>query len=172
MTIEQAIQALTNSWNLSHDTQIQAWDRQMVEDAANLEEQRQRQQQELEAQAAQERLWLEEEKAEAENKKPKMKVFDNTNIIGSYLAPRPAQYVLRWMEEFEYVELWYLTPEGCTDATQRQLTQPDDTFGLTKVDDVVTLKSLSTLKASRNIIPDAELTFQQMSMAKNALIPS
>jgi len=171
MTLEQAVQALIDSWNLGHDVRIQAWDRQVVEEAANLEEQRQRQQQELEAQVNQERLRLEEERVEAEKKKPKMKSFDNASTIGSYLAPRPAQYALRRMEEFEYVELWYLTPEGCTDATQRQLTQLDDTFGLTKVDDVVTLKSLSTLKASRNVIPDAELTFRQMSMAKNAFIP-
>ena len=51
-----------------------------------------------------------------------------------------------------------------------RLTQNDDTFGLTKVEDVVTLKSVSSLKASNNVIPDAELSFHQMSMAKNAFI--
>src|SRR5271168_626455 len=69
------------------------------------------------------------------------------------------------------VELWYLTQEGCSDATQHQLTQHDDAFGLAKVDDMVTLKSFSSIKASKNVIPDAELSFRQMSMAKNAFIP-
>jgi hypothetical protein len=171
MTAEQAVQALDHSWNLNHNARIQAWDLQAAQDAAALEEQRLQQQQEAEAQAAQELLEREAEKAEAEKKKPKMKDFDEATSVGSFIAPRPAQYALRRIEEFEYVELWYLTPEGCADATQRQLTQNDDTFGLTKVDDVVTLKSVSSLRASKNVIPDAELSFRQMSMAKNAFIP-
>jgi len=100
-----------------------------------------------------------------------MKDFDDATTVGNYIAPRPAQYALRRIEYFEYVELWYLTTEGCSDATQHQLTQADDTFGLAKVDDMVTLKSFSSIKASKNVVPDAELSFRQMSMAKNAFIP-
>ena len=170
MTQEEAVQALDDSWNLNHVARIQAWDLQVAEDDAALEAQRQALQQEAEAQAAQEQLLQEAEKAEAE-KKPKMKDFDDAITVGSFIAPRPAQYALRRIEEFEYVELWYFTPEGCADATNRQLTQHDDTFGLTKVDDIVTLKSVSSLKASRNVIPDSELTFRQMSMAKNTFLP-
>ncbi|KAF8809688.1 hypothetical protein BYT27DRAFT_7209973 [Phlegmacium glaucopus] len=114
--------------------------------------------------------WDQQERIDPERKKPKMKDFDDAAAVGNYIAPRPAQYALRRIEDFEYVELWYLTPEGCTDATQHQQTQNDDTFGLTKVDDMVTLKSLSSLKASKNVIPDNELSFRQMSMAKNNLI--
>jgi ATP/maltotriose-dependent transcriptional regulator MalT len=137
MTVEQAVQALNLSWNLNHDARIQAWDQQVAQDAVALEAQRQQQQQEAEAQAAQELLEQEAERAEAKKKKPKMRDFDEAATIGSFIAsgPRPAQYALCWIEEFEYVELWYLTPEGCADATQRQLTQNDDTFGLTKVDE-------------------------------------
>lgn len=171
MTPEEAIQALNDSWNLNHDARVQAWDLQVVDDEAALEAQRQIQQQEAEAQAAQEQLLREAEKAEAEKKKPRMKDFDDDITVGNFIAPRPAQYALRRIEEFEYVELWYFTPEGCADATQRQLTQHDDTFGLTRVDDIVTLKSVSSLKASKNVIPDSELSFRQMSMAKNAFIP-
>ena len=36
---------------------------------------------------------------------------------------------------------------------------------------MVTLKSFSSLKASKNIVSDAELSFRQMSMAKNVFIP-
>ena len=166
MNEEQAVQVLDQSWNLNHDPRIQAWDLQVAQDAAALEMQRLQQQQEAEAQAARELLEREAERAEVEKKKPKMK-----DSIGSFIAPRPAHYALHRIKEFEYVELWYLTPEGCLDATQRQLSQNDDTFGLTKVDNVVTLKSVSALKASKNIVPDAELSFRQMSMAKNAFIP-
>jgi hypothetical protein len=100
-----------------------------------------------------------------------MKDFDDMTTVGSFIAPRPAQYALRRIEDFEYVELWYLTPEGCADATHHQSTQNDDAFGLAKVDDMVALKSVSSLRALKNVVPDSELTFRQMSMAKNAFIP-
>ena len=58
--------------------------------------------------------------AEGEKKKLKMKDFDDATTVGNYIAPRPAQYALRRIEDFEYVELWYFTPEGCSDATQLQ----------------------------------------------------
>lgn len=44
-------------------------------------------------------------------------------------------------------------------------------FGLSKVDNMVTLKSVASIKALKNVLPDAELSFHQMSMAKNAFIP-
>src|SRR5271168_5184425 len=112
-----------------------------------------------------------EERAEGKKKKLKMKDFDEATTVGNYIAPRPAQYALRCIEDFEYVELWYLMTEGCSDATQHQLTQHDDAFGLAKVDDMVTLKSFSSIRAFKNVVPDAELSFRQMSMAKNTFIP-
>jgi hypothetical protein len=48
--------------------------------------------------------------------------------------------------------------------------QSDDTFGLAKVDNLVTLRTVASARASKNAIPDAELNFWQMSMAKNTLI--
>jgi hypothetical protein len=113
----------------------------------------------------------EDDRDDAERRKPKMKDFDDATTVGNFIGIRPAQYALRRIEEFEYVELWYFTTEGCADATQHQLTQHEDAFGLTKVDNMVTLKSFSSLRASKSVIPDAELSFRQMSMAKNAFIP-
>ena len=172
MDLEQAIQALNNSWTLNHDARVQAWDLQVANDITA-------QQAQVPPQPVQANNPLlpldppqqEVERADGEKKKAKMKDFDDAITVGNHIAHRPSQYALRRIEDFEYVELWYLTQEGCADATQHQLTQLDDTFGLTKVDDMVTLKSFSSLKASKNVIPDAELSFRQMSMAKNAFIP-
>ncbi|KAF8812014.1 hypothetical protein BYT27DRAFT_7088397, partial [Phlegmacium glaucopus] len=169
LTIEQAIQAINDSWTQTHNEQVQRWDQQVIDDAVAEEALGQQQPENLHP-VPQEPPEREEERAEPEKRKPKMKDFDDTAAVGNYIAPRPAQYALRRIEDFEYVELWYLTPEGCTDATQHQHTQNDDTFGLTKVDDMVTLKSVSSLKASRNVIPDNELSFRQVSMAKNTFI--
>ena len=46
MSVEEAIQVLNNGWSLNHNARIQAWDLQVVEDAAALEAQRLQQQQE------------------------------------------------------------------------------------------------------------------------------
>lgn len=170
MPIDQAIQVLDNAWIMDRDARILAWDQQVADDAEAA------QQQVLQQQAPEGPVplappVLEEDVADVEKKKPKMKDFDDATTVGNYIAPRPAQYALRRIEDFEYVELWYLTTEGCSDASQHQLTQHDDAFGLAKVDDMVTLKSFSSIRASKNVVPDAELSFRQMSMAKNAFIP-
>lgn len=170
MTAEQAVQALNTSWTLNHEARIQAWDQQVIDDAA-AEEALRLQQLQNEQLPPNQPPAQEGEGAEAEKRKPAMKDFDDAIIVGNYIAPRPSQYALRRIEDFEYVELWYLTPEGCSEASQHQLTQNEDTFGLSRVDSMVTLKSISSMKASKNVIPDAELTFRQMSMAKNTLIP-
>src|SRR5271169_5010753 len=171
MLEEQAVQALNNSWSLNHNERIQLWNQQVINDAAAAEEAQRAQREIEEQQAAELQQEKERERAEAEKKKPKMKDFNDTAVIGSYIAPRPAQYALKRLEEFDFVELWYFTPEGCADASLNQLTQNDDAFGLTKSDNTITLKSVSSIKASKNVIPDADLSFRQMSMAKNALLP-
>ena len=168
MTPEEAIQALDDSWTQNHTARVQAWDQQVAEDEAAAAAVDPAQQ---DPQVPPDLPLPGEERAEGEKKKLKMKDFDEATKVGNYIALRPAQYALRRVEDFEYVELWYFTPEGCSDATQLQLAQHDDTFGLTKVDDVVVLKSISSLKASRNVIPDTELSFRQVSMAKNTFIP-
>ena len=163
MTVDQAVQALNDSWTQNHNARVQAWDQQVANDAQALLNQAPLNQD----QAPQ----PEEERAEVEKKKLKMKDFDDAVAVGNYIAPRPAQYALRRLEDFDYVELWYFTPEGCADATQLQTTQHNNAFGLTRVDDLVTLKSIASVKASKNVIPDTDLSFRQISMAKNALIP-
>ena len=123
LTLEQAILALDNSWTQNHEARIQAWNQQVEDDAAAAaaalalqpEQQAQQAQQPPPDPPAQE-----EERAEGEKKKLKMKDFDDATTVGNYIAPRPAQYALWRIEDFEYVELWYFTPEGCSDATQLQ----------------------------------------------------
>lgn len=170
MTEEEAIQQLDNSWTRNHEERIQRWDQQTVDDEDAEEEARRQEEAEI-GQRAPQQVEQAQANTDGERRKNKMKDFDDNAVVGSYIAPRPAQYALRRIEDFEYVELWYFTPEGCIDAFQHQHTQTDETFGLTKTDDVVTIKAISAIKASKNVIADADLTFRQMSMAKNTMLP-
>src|SRR5271156_2424146 len=155
---------------MNHDARILAWNQQVADDAAAAQQLVPEPQVPADP-VPQAQPMPEEDRDDVEKKKPKMRDFDDATTVGNYIPPRPAQYALRRIEDFDYVELWYLTTEGCSDATQHQLTQHDDAFGLAKVDNMVTLKSFSSIRASKNVIPDAELSFRQMSMAKNAFIP-
>ena len=51
-----------------------------------------------------------------------------------------------------------------------QQMQNEDLFGLSKVDEVVSFRPVSALKASRNVVQDADLSWRQMEIAKTTLI--
>jgi hypothetical protein len=91
---------------------------------------------------------LENERLEAEKKKPVMNDFAKATRVSSYIIPRPSQYALHRLENFEYLDLWCLTQEGCAIAAQYQHTQDNDAFSLTKVDDAVALIHLGFQRTS------------------------
>jgi len=166
---EQAVQTLNTSWTHSHEERIQAWDQQVLEDVAAQEEEQRLAQEQEDQQRAQRELELENEQREVEKKKPKMNDFNENAMVNDFIGPRPSAYALRRLADFDYAELWYFTQEGCADAMHQQ-TQNEDTFGLTKVDDVVSFRLVSALKASRNVVQDVDLTWRQMEIAKTTLI--
>ena len=69
MDVEQAVQALNDSWTQNHNTQIQAWDQQVADDTAALAAQLAVQQVAADQQATQQPV-PEGEVADAEKKKP------------------------------------------------------------------------------------------------------
>ena len=48
--------------------------------------------------------------------------------------------------------------------------QSDDAYGLTKIDDLVVLKPVVSFKALRNVVLDADLTWRQLNVGKNAML--
>lgn len=105
-----------------------------------------------------------------ERKRPKIPDFDEGRMVSDHILPRPSQFAIGKLKSFNFVELWYFTDEGCREAQDSSRAQSDDAYGLTKVDDLVALKPVASFKASRNVIPDADLTWRQLNVAKNALI--
>ncbi|KAF8152847.1 hypothetical protein K438DRAFT_1921872 [Mycena galopus ATCC 62051] len=149
-----------------------AWDQQEIADKAVRDAATQaandeatRKQAELDAEAA-------AEKREADKKKPKLNDFDSSRGISDAIAPRPSAFALRKLERFEYIKLWYFTREGCDDAaaSAANRTINEDAFALTKVDDVVGLRPASSFSASRKVVKDIELTWDQLSFAKNSML--
>ena len=98
LTVEQAVQALNNSWTQSREEQIQAWDQQVTNDNNAAEEAWLLLQGEEQLRLQQEQQNLEDEWLEAEKKKPKMNDFEEAVMVGSYIAPCPSQYTLCRLE--------------------------------------------------------------------------
>jgi hypothetical protein len=112
LALEQAIQSLDDSWTHSCDEQIQAWDQQVLDNNIAAEEAQCLHLEEEQLCRQQEQQDLQNKWMEANKKKPKMNDFGENTMVGSYIAPHPSQYALRRLENFEYLELWYLTQEG------------------------------------------------------------
>ncbi|KAF8216350.1 hypothetical protein K438DRAFT_1953303 [Mycena galopus ATCC 62051] len=157
-TNADVVSDLTAAWQTDWDAKKIAWDQQEIADKAVRDAATQaandeatRKQAELDAEAA-------AEKREADKKKPKLNDFDT--------------FALRKLERFEYIELWYFTREGCDDAaaSAANRTINEDAFALTKVDDVVGLRPASSFSASRKVVKDIDLTWDQLSFAKNSML--
>jgi len=150
ITEAEAITQLSDTWTADNDARRVLWAQQ--QDADN-----QARLQEAEAQ------WTAEEaeplppQLDAVNKKLKISDFDENKKVSNSLIPWPSTFALHKIDSGEYVELWYFTPEGCKDAANSLKSTADETFGLSKVDDVVTIRSVASSTASRNVIRDQDL---------------
>jgi len=107
---------------------------------------------------------------EAEKKKPKMNDFDESKQIPNILAPRPSQYALQKLKQYEFVELWYFSPDSYREAACENHSTADDALGIAKSNDILTLKPAASVKASRNALLDHKLPIADFFQAKNAFL--
>jgi hypothetical protein len=146
------------------------WNQQEEDDRLTQEEARRLAQEEEDLQRAQNEQEAEAEKREKDKKKPKLNGFDENKTVGNFITPCPAAFALNKLENFDFVELWYFTQEGCLDASDTHRTAAEEAFGLSKVDGFVALKPVASFKASRNVLRDIDLTWRQMTMGKTLLL--
>jgi len=165
ITAEEAAANLTATWSQHNAAQRATWQLQEEEDAAL------RQVQELADQEAALALQAQADREaadalkESEKKKLKMHTFDATKSIGADIIDHPSPYAIERLKKFEYVELWYFSPEGCLDASLSQRSASEDAFGISKSDsDLMVLRPVASVRASRKSVRDELLTWDQMSI--------
>ncbi|KAG9318638.1 hypothetical protein JVU11DRAFT_731 [Chiua virens] len=170
-TDDQVVARLIAAWESDRDARVAAWNAQReAEDRAAEDLERERrfiqEQEELAAAEEAERL-----RVEAEKKKPKMStIVPGTSVPDSLTLP-PSQFALQKLATFDYVELWYFTPAGCADAAKyHSKSQADDTFGISKLDDHLTVRSIASVRASKNVVPDSDLSFSDFIHARNGFL--
>ena len=170
ITNEQAAEQLTAVWNQTHVQDIKTWNLQVQADIAEQEELTRLAEEEEAQHQANDECEKEEERKEQEKKWPKINDFDETKMVADHIMPWPSQFAISKLKSFSYIELWYFTDEGCAEAQVSSRAQSDDMYGLTKVDDLVVLKPVTSVKVSRNVIQDTDLTWRQMNVRKNTML--
>ena len=170
MTPEEALQRLKDVWARDRDIRLDAWNAQLEQDRAELEEHDRLAREEQEAQRALLEREAEEQRKETEKKKPKFNDFDPNSQIPNFIKPRPAQYALNKISALEYVELDYFSLRGCREATADHSSADQDTFSLAQVNGFVSIRSTTGQRASRNVRNDEELSWEEMLQAKNIML--
>jgi predicted ribosome quality control (RQC) complex YloA/Tae2 family protein len=87
LALKQAIHSLNNSWMHNCEELIQAWDQQVLDDNFAAEEAQRVHLEKEQSCLQQEQQDLENKRSEAEKKKPKMNNFEETTMVGNYIAP-------------------------------------------------------------------------------------
>lgn len=167
-TEAQVINQMVVSWTQSHCQRVDNWNQEREQEEHDAAEARMLQEEEI-------RKWqeadAEKEHSETEKKKPQMNGFNATLTIGDFITPRPAQYTISKINNFEYTELWYFSPDSCKDAQRSSQSTAEDGYGHTQVDNaVLALCPLSAFKVSTHAIPDHKLSFLTFLRTKNTFL--
>ncbi|KIJ11614.1 hypothetical protein PAXINDRAFT_15523 [Paxillus involutus ATCC 200175] len=168
---QQVIEHLLAAWKADRANKIAAWNAQKEVEARAAEEAEEVRRQWEEEEEALINKEAEREQSKAEKKKPKMNIFTPGSSVADILVYPPSQYALQKLSTFNYVEMWYFSLAGRLDAAKNyDRSQVDDTFGISKVDDHLTVRSIASVRASRNALPDHELSFSKFLRAKNCFL--
>ncbi|KAF5384248.1 hypothetical protein D9615_003417 [Tricholomella constricta] len=116
-------------------------------------------------------LGADEDRPDRERRaKLKLRSFDPNLSVASVIVPRPSSYALNKLANFEYCELWYFTQEGCEDAQRSQRPEADDAFGMARIGEMVMLRPVASVQASKRAIPDADLSWEQFHYAQRSFV--
>lgn len=171
ITQEDAAECLKAAWTVDNDAKKQAWEQQELADNKEAiqraqEEEDQHQMEALQHNAAN----MQTETRETEKKKPKLNSFIANCPIATAIKLCPSRFALHKLEERDYIELSYFTPEGCAEAANNDHAVAEEAFAFSKVNNLVSLQPISAFKASSKVIQDDKLSWHEMSMAKINLL--
>ena len=171
LTAEEAIQHMKDAWGRGNDLKVAAWNAQLEQDRVEREEQDRLANEEEATRRARRDREDEEQRQEAEKKKLKLNSFDEELAVDEWIEPRPASYALNKINNLEYVELDYFTVKGCREAAADSSgAVSHDTLTFTQLEDTIAIRPLASLRPSRNIRNDEELSWGEMFEAKNNML--
>jgi len=156
---EAAALSLADNWCAWNFEQCQAWDAQVQADEEAVEE----------AQHATEEEIIVAQTAAAK-KCPKMNTVMPGQFMPADLDIQPAAYTLSRIENFEDIELWYFSNEGCVDASHATQLIINNVLMLARDGNALTLQPSTTLCPSTCAHKDHDITFAQFLTAYKCFV--
>lgn len=167
----EILERLTEAWHAQRAARADAWNTRRAREAREAEEMEQLRQQQLQQEQQAGAEEAERDRLEAERKKPKMNPINPGTSAPDVLSIPPSQYALQKLASFDFVELWYFSLPGRLDAAKHSnKSQADDAFGLTKIEDHLTVRSIASVRASKNVLQDQELPLVDFLQARNTFM--
>jgi hypothetical protein len=164
---ESATEQLAEAHQRDRAHRLVAWQEQVKDDErVDAEARATLLEQEEQAQAAQQAI-EEAEKREKDKKKTKMSGFNPNTMVRDNLLPRPSQFAIQKLKNFEYVELWYLSPEGCAFTSNENKSTASGAYTFAEDGAFLSLKSTASCRPSSKALHDRDLTWRQFDLAKN-----
>ena len=171
LTVEEASQHLKVAWARENDRRVGAWNAQMEQDRVEQEDRDRLVCEEAEAQQRQHEKEAEDRRKEIESKKPKIDTFDPDRAVSETIDPRPAPYALSKVRNLEYIELDYFMMKGCREAQMDNYKSiSHDTLAFMQLEDTIVIHPLASLRPSKQIRNDEDLSWEEMLGAKNMLL--
>ncbi|KAJ3713772.1 hypothetical protein DFJ43DRAFT_1043908 [Lentinula guzmanii] len=171
---EEATNRLRSEWETENNARHAEYLAQVQADE-ELAAQRRREVEEIQQQREGEKRQREAETAkEAEKKRtPLYSLKSGTSITSFPQHIHP--YAKKKMSQRKFVELWYFTPEAYAEAKEQRSNVESNRFELAADDErkgaaTFTLVGTHSTKPSSNAVPDAMLTWAQISRAKSAFL--
>jgi hypothetical protein len=165
-TRDQAIDSLRTAWHNQNNRKKALWDAQIL---ANQERQNDANAQNAPVEEPdQAGIDLDDTR-----RKPKLGAFAATASIGDEITAKPSTFAINKLRDMKYIELYCFSPAGCRDHANQRLSTADEAFAFTygispdgSSGTALTLKPTSALAHPGKIIPDENLTWEQVRDAK------
>ncbi|KAH9920805.1 hypothetical protein B0H21DRAFT_701890, partial [Amylocystis lapponica] len=168
--VDQVIVTLVNAWTADNATRRELWDAQQQADRDAEEAARQLRDAAEQAKRDDDLRRAEEERAEAERKKPKMPDFRAGALAEVQPRPMISPFARHKLNKFEYIELWYFTPAGLRATAASQHSTSDDAYSLVQTDEVMAIKPLASVRASKSVVRDEDLSWRDMTIGGDTFL--
>ncbi|KAF9439675.1 hypothetical protein P691DRAFT_769152 [Macrolepiota fuliginosa MF-IS2] len=81
-----------------------------------------------------------------------------------------SMYALKRLKNFDYIKLWYFTPQGCDEAILLDQTCNQDALALMQVNSIMTLRLIDAVTASKNVLSDEALSWDHICLAQQVML--
>ncbi|KAF8877207.1 hypothetical protein BD779DRAFT_1448719 [Infundibulicybe gibba] len=114
----------------------------------------------------------ERQPAQSNRRRPAPPTVRRDIIVSTNLQPRPSSFAISKLENFKYIDLWYFTRAGCSEAAAQAKAADNEGLSLTggHNNERLGLRTTSTATASKNAILDEALPWGEFTQSRYAYL--